>query len=136
MVAETKMTITKNDLQKYSSNILGLLGREKIRSISELEEKMGQSFSTPEGLIQLELRPSKDSSTALTISYIVRGKGIPVEVRLNPQHHYTLFMVKAKERIESYNPVAPDLMGNIVQSKEFEFSFEEMLEELKRLSSV
>ena len=127
-------TIKKEDLKRYSLEVLNTLEREKIRSISELEEKMGESFPTSEGLIQLESRPSQDSSTALTISYTVKGKGIPIEIRLNPKHHYSLFFVKSEEKIDDYNPELPDPIGNVIQSKKLESSFEKALEELKRLS--
>ncbi|MEK6897095.1 MAG: hypothetical protein AABW93_01045 [Nanoarchaeota archaeon] len=128
--------ITKKDLQKYSSEILGMIEREKIGSISELEEKIGESFPTPEGLIQLESRPSTKGSLAITISYIIDGKGIPIEIRLNPEQNYSLFFVKSEEEIESYNPELVDPLGNVIQSKKIGSSFEEALEELKRLSSV
>ncbi len=97
---------------------------------------MGKSFSTPEGFIQLESRPSTKGSLAITISYIIDGKGIPIEIRLNPEQDYSLFFVKSKEEIESYNPELVDPLGNVIQSKKIGSSFEEMLEELKRLSSV
>ena len=127
-------TIKREDLRRYSLEVLNMLEREKIDSIAELERRLGESFSTSEGLIQLESRPSRDSSTALTISYIVKGKGIPIEVRLNPEHHYSLFFVKSEEKIDDYNPELLDPLGNVIQSKKIESSFEKMLKELKQLS--
>ena len=128
------MTIKKEDLKKYCLEVLSVLEREKIGSVLELEKRIGESFPTPEGLIQLESRPSRDSSTAITISYIVKGKGSPIEVRLNPEHHYSLFFVKSEEKIGNYNPELLDPLGNVIQSKKIESSFEKMLKELKQLS--
>lgn len=127
-------TIKREDLKRYSLEVLNMLEREKIGSISELEEKMGESFPTPEGIIQLESRPSESGSIASTISYIIEGKGIPIEIRLNPEHHYSLFIVKAEEELADYNPEFSDPLGNIIQDKRIESSFEKALEELKRLS--
>ena len=135
MVAETKMTITKNDLQRYSSEIVSLLKNKNISSLEELERKIGSSFDSLEGKISLESRPSTKGSLAITISYIIDGKGIPIEIRLNLEQNYSLFFVKSEEEIESYNPELVDPLGNVIQSKKIGSSFKEMLEELKRLSS-
>ncbi|MEK6840663.1 MAG: hypothetical protein AABX79_01790 [Nanoarchaeota archaeon] len=134
MTAKISRIITKENLQRYSQEILEILARENICSTSDLEKRLGESFSTFNGLIQLESRPSASGSKASVISYIVKGKGIPIEIRLNPEHRYSLFFVKSEEKINDYNPELPDPIGNVIQSKKIESSFEKMLEELKQLS--
>ncbi len=49
MVAETKMTITKKDLQKYSSEIASLLKNKNISSLGKLEKKWGNLFLRQKG---------------------------------------------------------------------------------------
>ena len=130
--------ITREDLRRYSLGVLGLLEREKIDSIEELKKRLGESFEVPEGIVQLEQAPSGlnpiPDSIAYTMSYIIRGKGIPLEVRLNPTVNYSLIIIKSGSTVDGYSQDFRDPLGNTIQSNRFELSFEGMKDELRRLA--
>ena len=130
--------ITKEEIGKYSSQILELFVREKINSIQGLEKRLGKSFEVQGGIVKLEERPSGSgpipTGLAHTISYIVEGKGIPIEIRLNLTDNYVFMIVKSSSELEDYSKDFYDEIGNIIQSKKFRLSFDKVWEELNRLS--
>jgi len=126
--------ITREDLRKYSLEMLEVLRRERITSYGELEEKLGQSFDASEGKIQLEVRPSGPGSSAYAISYIIYGKGIPIEIRMDNVGRYSKITLKAENKIEGYSAFIHDIFGNLMQDKRFEFSFNRIREELEKIS--
>ncbi len=126
--------ITKEDLRRYSSEILKFFEMEKIASFEQLEGKIGTSFNSLEGRIYLEMRPSKKMSVAYTVSYVIHGKGIPIEIRLNKIYGYSNITIKSEEVMTEYKPQFSDPLGNIIQDKKFEFSFDKVLQELKKLT--
>ena len=130
--------ITKEEIGKYSSQILELLERERINSIERLEKRLGESFEVQDGIVKLEKRPSGlgpiPTGLANTISYIVQGKGIPIEIRLNSKDNYVFMIVKSSSELEDYSKDFYDEIGNIIQSKKFRLSFDKVWEELNRLS--
>ena len=130
--------ITNNDIRRYSSGILGLLEREEIDSIQGIQKRLGESFEMHDGVFQLEARPSGLNPVvdriSITMSYIIQGKGIPIEIRLNVKNNYAFMIIKSNSRLEGYNPDFYDPLGHIIQSKRFALSFDDVKEELKRMS--
>ena len=43
--------ITKEEIGKYSSQILELVEREKINSIQRLEKRLGKTFEVQDGIV-------------------------------------------------------------------------------------
>ena len=138
-MVNTRAIITHEDLKRYSSEMLDLLEREKIDDIEGLQKRVGESFVASDGIIQLEARPSGSkiiaTDVALTMSYIIEGKGIPLEIRLNHNSAYSRIILKSQDRIEDYSPIGFDSVGsNVIQSKIGDYSFELIKEELKRVA--
>ena len=129
--------ITNEDIRKYSTELLDLLEREGISSIEGLQKRLGESFTVQEGVVQLEARPGGKSllptDITHTINYIVQGRGIPIEVRINPRGSYSRITLKSENCMPGYNPFSKDARGNIIQEKMLGFSFDEIIEELRIL---
>ena len=130
--------VTKEEIGEYSSQILELLERERINSIKGLEKRLGKSFEVQDGIVKLEERPLGlgpiPTGLAHTISYIVEGKGIPIEISLNLTDNYVFMIVKSSSELEDYSKNFYDEAGNIIQSKRFRLSFDKVVEELSKLS--
>jgi len=131
--------ISREDLGIFSEEFLEVLEREGIDSHGELEKRLGDSFGTVKGFIQLEARPGgrsiSPSEIVHTISYIIEGLGIPIEVRMSPKSGYSTIIVKSVDYIEDYRPVFHDGFGNCIQESRFEFSFDEVKNKLKNLTN-
>jgi hypothetical protein len=105
--------------------------KEAIERVLEVIKDYGDKLdkiTTPERInissgkyITIEWRPSSNSSMgigmALTISYIVKDVGIPLEVRLNRDENYTRIILKSNREIKSYECFYTDPYGNIYQDK-------------------
>ena len=129
-----KNRITPEYLGEIAKDMLRVLEEEGIVSINTLEKKLGQSFDAKEGKIKLESRPSELDTWASTASYVIQGKGIPIEVRMNSRLEYSMVIVKTEKKIEGYNPFFYDPRGNIIQHKKTDFSWEKIREELLYLA--
>ena len=143
------MAIRKTDIQKYSSQILELLEREKIKSLRDLQNRLGDSFLTPEGQIFLDAIPFS-TLTVHILKYVIPSRVTPIEVRLNPTYGHSDIIIKSGEEITDYHPTysefSSDLSGNIVQDKRIDLSsnrdsngdlsFDRLVEELRKLSKI
>ena len=112
------MKITTEKFRKIASNLLGLLDREEINSIEDLEKKIGRKYDISSGeYIELFMRPSNSETFAHIISYIWEGSGIPIEARINTKLGYLQMIIKLQENIQNYAPFTEDPYGNIVQNR-------------------
>ena len=115
--------IKKEDLIKYSAEVLELFKREDIQNIEGLQKKLGRSFTAERGSIKLEEKPGGSellpTEMVLTISYIAKREGIPIEIRLNLVRNYSSIKIKSKSSQESYVLFTPDAFGNLIQNKRF-----------------
>ena len=129
--------ITREDIGRYSTEMLDLIDREKIDSVEGLQARLGESFEARDGIIQLEARPGGGSlfptDIVLTMSYILTDKAIPLEIRINQAGDYSRIILKSKDMIQSYGPFQRDVQGNMAQDKKMSFSFDEVIRELGRL---
>ena len=92
------MKITLQDLSRFAREFLHVLQRENINSIQALE-KIAQSgekeitINVQESLI-FAPRPSHEGTIAYTMSYVVQGAGIPIELKINKEMGYTRSIIK------------------------------------------
>jgi len=133
------MSIKKDYLGKIAENVLKLLDDEKIISFPDLDRIMNQKFSIDENTkeqILIELRPSNSYTTARVISYIVLGRGIPLEIRVNEELKYSRIIVKGDFNLPDYIPFAQDIFGNTAQDKQLgSIDISQIKSELKKLIS-
>ena len=127
--------ITGKEIRQIADRILSFLEKEDIDSVESLEKRLGSVFDV-EGQrkhrVELELRPSNFGEEAYTISYVIPGKGIPIEVRMNPVG-YSKIIVKSIIEMEGYKGFVKDPFGNVVQEKTIKFDFEDVKIELELL---
>ena len=131
--------INQEYLGMLSEEFLRILWEKGINSHIDLERMLGESFATERGFIQLEERPSGvgiiPTDIAHTMSYIIEGLGIPIEVRMNPISKYSTITVKSIDDIEGYAPLLYDDFGNLIQTSRFDFSFDEIKKRLENLAN-
>src|SRR3989338_35917 len=114
--------ITREDIKIVAKNILDFLEREKIKYYGDLEGKVGDVFFIEKNIghsITLEEHPSELETLEYSISYIINGKGIPIEARLNNSINYTRLIIKGNFKLGGYSVMIRDTFGNLIQGKIF-----------------
>jgi hypothetical protein len=132
----TTRTIEREDLIRVANDFAVVLEREKISSLGELERRVEETVLAGEGKISFELRPSEHGTQAYTMGYIISGKGIPIEIRMNKHFNYVRFIVKVIDGISGYTPFFNDEYGNLIQEKLGELSWESITGELSKLATI
>ena len=125
--------ISLEKLSIYSSRILALL--EYTSSVSDLTELLDSEilFERNE-FIQVERRPSINLKFCYAISYIIKGKGVPIEARINEDERYIVLFCKSVNKVKGYEPFRKDLFGNYLYSKTIKsIEITDLKSELKRL---
>ena len=116
-------------MKKYIDIFLEHLDELEIGSRIDIPEEALKTY------IEADQRPSSLGTTALTYSYIVKGLGIPLEVRINQSLDYSKIIIKTHEQLPGYSPFVTDPFGNVVQEKDLKLSTKDQVrEELERLS--
>lgn len=112
--------ITKEDIQGASRALLEVLAKG-ISDIKGLERLMGRTLPgrSAGDEIFFQMCPSNGATDAYGISYVSNGKGMPVEIKVNPQMGYTSFIVKSDCEWSGYEPFVTDDSNNIAQQKKF-----------------
>ena len=134
------MKITSTDIGRFAAEFLHVLEREDINSSRVLEEivqkgKQEFTINVQESLV-IMLRPSQSMTLACTMSYIVQGVGIPIELRINKELDYTTSIIKSIKITPEYSKFAEDKFGNIIQNISWEGSeLSESIEHLRKLES-
>lgn len=127
--------ITRDDLKGYAGNLTGILEREIIENLRlNLPKKIEIS---KEEFVEISFRPSNAGTRALTISYIVKNLGIPIEVRINEQLEYMQIIIKCAEGLQGYTEFWIDPFSNLMQylfHHRAELNF--VKDEMKRLKGV
>tara|TARA_Y100000310_G_scaffold340770_1_gene437693 strand:- start:576 stop:989 length:414 start_codon:yes stop_codon:yes gene_type:complete len=118
MVAPPEIDL--ESLKKNARHLLEFLDRNEIQEPRDLESVLNQSLiinrKTKEH-VTTEIRPSNLGTATYDISYIQYGKGILLDVKINPSFEYTAFIVKGKFELPGYESFAKDNNGNIAQMK-------------------
>lgn len=130
------MKLSKKEIGKIAKDFLDFLDRERIFSTKDLEQRLDKNFLIDEKIkssVSISLNSSEFYTKAYTISYIRKGLGIPLEVKVNLVLEYSRIIIKCEEKIKSYTPFVLDSFGNMVQSTLIESAdFLNVREELKR----
>lgn len=134
------MKFSKSDLARFSERILRVIDKEKIRSVPDLDARVGRTFQVedfPEDSISIEKRQSVEGTTALIVSYNAPNYGVPIEVRVNAGLRYSKIHLKVEETLPRYAPFSEDKFGNIIQDRRFQtIKFQAVREELERLRNL
>jgi len=131
------MGIKLEEIEKFAQQFLGFLDDNFIYSTSSLDPILGKKFSiTGESFFLVELRPSNGGTEAYTLSYIIEGRGIPIEARINPRLDYIKFIIKANKEAPGYSVFGLDeVRENYVMCKELNGHYlAEVRKELRSLS--
>jgi len=129
------MKITTEDVAKTTSRMLEMLVSSKIINSKDLEYFVGKSLSSTgafEDFVKVESKPWQDDSTTFTLKYFNPKDAEPVlQIKINEKLNYTVFILKAQERLEGYEDFAFDDEHNLTQSKKLNTAeFEKIRTEL------
>jgi hypothetical protein len=131
------MIIGTRHVSGYASSVLSYLEENGVSSMSDLLGKEGLQTSIRDGeVVYVEMRPSNEGTRALTLSYVVQGVGIPIEVRLNPALGDSKIFLKSVDLIGGYESLNTDRFGNTVQIIGIGDELSLAREELQRLANL
>lgn len=135
------MMVRKSELGEMASDLLGFLDKEGINLRKDLDERIKldrKPRKTRKGnRVLIETNNSNGCTEAYVIDYIVEGAGIPIEIRLNYELDYNLYMIKCTKKIERYEHFCLDLFDNIVQTRKLpQAGLPNAKEELGRFSGL
>ena len=131
------MGIKLDEIEKFAQQFLGFLREKLVDSTYDLDRLLGKKFPiTGESYFSVELRPSNGGTEAYTLSYVIEGRGIPIEACINPRLDYIKFMIKANKEAPGYSVFGLDeARENYVMSKELKgHDFSEVRKELRSLA--
>ena len=111
-----------------ADRLLGFIERGNISSVLDLEARLNERYDVESHsgeFITIEKNAGGRSSPipncwVYTIDYVVEGKGIPIELRVNANEGYSKVIVKFAGTVETYSTIIRDDYGNIIQAKNVE----------------
>ena len=116
--------ISPRMLQTSLDRVLDFMKERKISTPKDLDgilDSRHDITKTPQEFIEVKKRPggmsSQPSSYVYTISYVKKGYGIILEVRVNSEENYSRFIVKMNNSISGYRKFAADRNGNVIQER-------------------
>ena len=112
------MKIPRTKINESAEVLLSVMEREDLYNLEPYGEPI-RTFTvedSPDEFIEAQIRPSNAGTVAYTVSYVVEGVGIPLEVKINSSLGYTKFIVKSSDSFEGYNSFASD-GDNVAQDK-------------------
>ncbi len=128
--------ITKEQLGGIAKELFDLL--EAQPKPLDLDAMLDQSFpATGAAHIFVELRLSQKNTSAYTISYIVPGLGIPLEVKVNRTLMWSMLIIKADLAPAGYQTFSSDSFGNPMHYKQLDsIDISEISRELNVLAQL
>jgi len=128
-IREYRFTI--KDLEYFASEMLGFFERKGITSKANLNGKLG-IFDAEKGEIWVQ-GPPELKNRVYKISYLVFGRGTPIEVNVDLGHYSVV--VECLQEIDEYDyDPSKENVGNLVQRRvlgRYWKSVEEGLKDLK-----
>ncbi len=121
LVFAKRRMVKKNKLKECTKRLLGFFAEQDIFSFKDLERIVNRSYCFGDESIDVSYRPSEGNSLVIDVSYVIKGAGVIIGVKINPELGYTKFIVKAKETVDGYMPFFNDNYGNIAQMKDISF---------------
>ena len=112
-------TITKEDLARAAGKLLDFLNQnaEFIYRNVPAEQNILLDKKTQEQ-IMTETRPSNIGTKAYILSYVMPGRGIVLELKINKELGYSKIIAKGDFNLKDYNQFTSDAFNNIIQSKD------------------
>lgn len=105
--------VSKAEIKRCCRNLLIGLERRGIERMADLENWMGLSLPVPRTTHRVETRKVENSvGINYRISYVIPGKGFPLEIELSPTNDYTAIRVKGNFHPERYTNHRLDARGN------------------------
>ncbi len=122
------MKISREKLGQVASDLLRILDREGFRNTKRIKRSVEQAIPVTgreQDSVVIGWRPSNHGTLALDVSYVIQNGpeeiiDIPLDVKINPELHYTTIILKSDFRIPSYDNFEHDSFGNFIQSKTLE----------------
>ncbi len=116
--------ITEGVLENVVNRVVSFLEQPEVIS-GGLERYVGTRVEIgriPPEFIEIKKQPGGrglvPTSLPITLSYIIDGKGIPLELRINDQEHYSAVIVKVYARtLGGYTKLTEDPNGNSIYHK-------------------
>ncbi len=111
--------ITKADIGKFANRVLGILDKERIENVRDLESKLGTIFRVEEdqaAYILVTTRPSHGTAVT-TVEYTIQGVGDSLTFKINTQVGISHFILKCNANLIGYSPCIIDKFGNVIQNK-------------------
>jgi hypothetical protein len=134
------MKLEKKDLRQIAENFLAVLDKKKVHSFDNARALRFEEIligNLPNDRVAFDIGIGPRGTECLTITYVRKGTGSPIEARLNDSMNYTMMIVKCAENIEGYGPFAIDKFENIAQARHYDgIDFLEVRKELEKLSRL
>jgi hypothetical protein len=110
---------TVKRIQEIARGVAGFFDRELVKSIPDLERRVGNEFPglKEQEFISVTMNPSNFGTRAYTVSYVVQGSGIPVEVKINPHLKYSALIAKAEHLLFGFTQFMTDPNENKMQHR-------------------
>ena len=115
------MKVNKTKLKECAKRMLGFFICQDIFSFGEFERLINTRYCLGKELIEISYQSSRGNTLALDISYIVKGSGTIIDVKINPELGYTTFIVKTDAMVIGYEAFISYSDGNIAQAKTINF---------------
>ena len=111
--------ITEKDIARAAEKLIDFLNKNAtfIYLNVPAEQNILLDKKTKERIIS-QSRPSNIGTTAYTMSYIMPGRCIALELKINKELGYSKIITKGDFNLEDYNQFTSDAFNNIIQSKE------------------
>ena len=85
--------INGEDIRRFSKGLLKIMSDRKITSLEDFENNVGEYPTKEVGeKVIIEINPSNENTQAHIISYVIKGLGIPIEIRINFELDYSFII--------------------------------------------
>lgn len=122
---------TLQELNSYARNTADFLYDQKVNSREGLEALIGTTYEKKNFKIEVKKR----EPNSIKLSYLVRDKGIPLEVMVSKKSDTAMIIIKVRKIVKGYSTSGSDHYGNTSQSRKIDFSsFEDVLNEIRFLA--
>lgn len=120
--------IRPQEVMEIADRLLFFIDSRMISYVADLEARLDERANVegyPGEFITIQKTPGGRSSPipdswVYTVDYVVEGKGVPIELRINAIQDYSMLIVKFAGTAETYRQFTRDDYGNIIQTKNIE----------------
>ena len=128
--------MAETGLSQQSLEIIALFEKEGINSFEDFKKRAGSKFPTEGGNeIRIETKQVNLSFKEYMIMCRVKSNESFIEIGMNEGDGYSIITLKYDQELEGYKHYFKYPSGNILQDRRLPFSFNELINELKELST-